>query len=117
MITQIKRSIPDLRSIKHQPLENKESPTVSPRHTQSHHHHFSRPLAAVDQLDTIQRSSFDKDNDAITLSAIQSTSCTCGAKAELGGATAAEKNAISEDSDVFLIPHSSSQLPRNTEIR
>lgn len=122
MITQIKRSIPDLRSIKHQPLENKESPTGSPKHAQNHHHqHFPRPagaaIAAPDQLDAIQRSSFEKDTDAITLSAIQSTSCTCGAKADLS--TAVDKNAISDDPDAFSIPipHSTSHLPHNTEVR
>lgn len=115
MITQIKRSIPDLRSIKHQPLENKESPTGSPKHPQSHRHHlYPRPPPPPDQLDAMQTSSFDKENDAVTLSAIQSTSCTCGTKGDSGdsGTVVAEKNAISDDPDAYPMPHSSGQLQR-----
>ncbi|XP_037044047.1 potassium voltage-gated channel subfamily H member 6 isoform X7 [Bradysia coprophila] len=66
VITQIKRSIPDLRSIKHQPLENSvyfrtaTSPCKSPGE--------DRPLLQ-NQLGT--------HADAVTLSAI-TTTCSCG---------------------------------------
>ncbi|XP_037044043.1 potassium voltage-gated channel subfamily H member 6 isoform X3 [Bradysia coprophila] len=61
VITQIKRSIPDLRSIKHQPLENSAtSPCKSPGE--------DRPLLQ-NQLGT--------HADAVTLSAI-TTTCSCG---------------------------------------
>lgn len=83
MITHIKRSIPDLRSIKHQPLENKESPCESPKHVgdnvagasgtnDKHLLHSRHPNAFTTECD------FDKETDAITLSAVQTTSCTCG---------------------------------------
>lgn len=105
MITQIKRSIPDLRSIKHQPLQNKESPLGSPRashcrldierNQHSSHHSHSREY----------RGHIDKDTDAITLSAVAVRTCTCGASKE----ATAEKNQNPDESDAFAMPHSSSQ--------
>lgn len=96
MITHIKRSIPDLRAIKHQPLENKESPCGSPKHT-SGGEGGGVGVASVDNCGagtsgiaksiTIRNQTVlgsgglgccDKDTDAVTLSAIQTTSCTCG---------------------------------------
>lgn len=87
MITHIKRSIPDLRSIKHQPLENKESPCGSPKHgggemgtgagtsgTNAKHQQQSRQQPNAFTTECI----FDKETDAVTLSAVQTTSCTCG---------------------------------------
>lgn len=82
MITHIKRSIPDLRSIKHQPLENKESPCDSPKHgggdigactsgtNNRHQHSRNQSLFLTECV-------FDKETDAVTLSAVQTTSCTC----------------------------------------
>lgn len=82
MLTHIKRSIPDLRNIKHQPLENKEeSPCGSPKHTGDNGAGTSSILCKF--TNTRQQNAFtsefgdggiDKDN-AITLSAIQTTSC------------------------------------------
>lgn len=83
MITHIKRSIPDLRSIKHQPLENKESPCGSPKRgggdngagtsgTTNRYQHSRNPSLFTTEC------VFDKETDAITLSAVQTTSCTCG---------------------------------------
>lgn len=101
MITHIKRSIPDLRSIKHHPLENKESPSDSPKHlphqrlssdkqtTSDHQHHYAQ--------DDLQRSSFEKDTEAVTLSAIQSTSCTCGAKSSTDPTMTVDKSAVAPD--------------------
>lgn len=84
MLTHIKRSIPDLRNIKHQPLENKEeSPCGSPKHAGDNGAGTSSILCKF--TNTRQQNAFtsefgdggggiDKDN-AITLSAIQTTSC------------------------------------------
>lgn len=119
MITQIKRSIPDLRSIKHQPLENRDSPPGSPVHHRyniepqlshssdhHHHHHHNKPNAAA-------RASFDKETDAITLSAIQTTSCTCGSKNATTDIPVivdkASASGTSEDLEGYTVPHSSSQ--------
>lgn len=61
MITHYKRSITDLRSIKHQPLENNVSPTDSPRMTHKHDSPTSNhPIP-----------------DAVTLSAVTNV-CGCG---------------------------------------
>lgn len=89
VITHIKRSIPDLRTIKHQPLENKESPCGSPKHhaengagtsvmagKSSSIRHQGAASAAAAGPDTM--TCCDKETDAVTLSAIQTTSCTCG---------------------------------------
>lgn len=118
MITQIKRSIPDLRSIKHQPLENRESPPSSPRqqryniepqqtHSSDHHHHHHHG-----KLETMGRTSFDKETDAITLSAIQTTSCTCGSKNTTTDIPVtvdkASVSGTSDDLEGFTVPHSSS---------
>lgn len=121
MITQIKRSIPDLRSIKHQPLENRESPPGSPRqqrysiepqqsHSSDHHHHHHHH----GKLDAVGRTSFDKETDAVTLSAIQTTSCTCGSKNAVTDIPViidkASASGTSEEMEGFTVPHSSSQL-------
>lgn len=83
MITHIKRSIPDLRAIKHQPLENKESPCGSPKH----HGDSGAGVSGIAKSITIRHQTAfesdgmgccEKDTDAVTLSAIQTTSCTCG---------------------------------------
>lgn len=94
MITHIKRSIPDLRAIKHQPLENKESPCGSPKHHSgggggggggdnggvAGTSGMGKSITIRNQmaygLDGLGCS--EKDADAVTLSAIQTTSCTCG---------------------------------------
>lgn len=124
MITHIKRSIPDLRSInnKHQLLENKESPSGSPKCSQNkacdaermHHqqsfggmtggacnmagHHKDMPRLPLP---------LDKDTDAVTLSAITETSCTCGGR-KGGMNIAIDKPIISDDLDALPIPHSTS---------
>lgn len=124
MLTQIKRSIPDLRSIKHQPLENKESPPVSPRHQR---HHTDKPQNhSNDHLhvnDGERRSSYEKETDAVTLSALQTTECTCGAKTTADASASIDKTPIiSDDVDPLNVPHSSGhhhqkgQQP-STEIR
>lgn len=123
MITQIKRSIPDLRSVKHQPLENKESPLGSPNHhrytiesqqshaSDHHHHHHHYPAG---NIEAAGRTSFEKETDAITLSAIQTTSCTCGSK---NAATdipvivdKASPSSTSDDLEGLTVPHSSIQM-------
>lgn len=92
MITHIKRSIPDLRAVKHQPLENKESPCGSPKHHScggggggdngvvAGTSGVGKSIAIRNQmafgLDGL--GCCEKDADAVTLSAIQTTSCTCG---------------------------------------
>lgn len=85
MITHIKRSIPDLRTIKHQPLENKESPCGSPKHHNGDNVAGTsvmagRPAAVRHQaaIGSDAMGCCDKETDAVTLSAIQTTSCTCG---------------------------------------
>lgn len=92
MITHIKRSIPDLRAIKHQPLENKESPCGSPKHHSggtgaageggglAGTSGVSKSIALRNQmaLGMDSMGCCEKDADAITLSAIQTTSCTYG---------------------------------------
>lgn len=71
MITHIKRSIPDLRTIKHQPLENKESPCGSPKHYGDN----GAGTSVMAGKSAAMRG--EKETDAITLSAIQTTNCTC----------------------------------------
>lgn len=88
MITHIKRSIPDLRSIKHQPLENKESPCGSPKHIIGDNGGAGTSSGGVGggvsgKYQNTRNafgaeSGFDKETDAVTLSAVQTTSCTCG---------------------------------------
>lgn len=93
MITHIKRSIPDLRAIKHQPLENKESPCGSPKHGGGGGGGENVGGGGVASTSGIGKSiairsqipygldglgCCEKDADAVTLSAIQTTSCTCG---------------------------------------
>lgn len=86
MITHIKRSIPDLRAIKHQPLENKESPCGSPKHLHPGDGNgagtsgIGKSLTVRNQmaLGSDGMGCCDKDTDAVTLSAIQTTSCICG---------------------------------------
>lgn len=79
MITHIKRSIPDLRNIKHQPLENKESPAGSPKHVAPGNTAGSstackltnaRPNAFVSEFGG--ENAFD---NSVTLSAVQTTNC------------------------------------------
>lgn len=114
MITHIKRSIPDLRSIKHQPLQNKESPLGSPRtshcrldvernQSSSHrsHSHSQEP-----------KYNYDKETNAITLSAATVRTCTCGTTKEATN----EKNQNPDESDAFAVPHSSNQHS-NVELR
>lgn len=84
MITHIKRSIPDLRAVKHQPLENKESPQQSPKH---HGDNGAGTSGIIGKCSTFRNQTnfgsdgigcYDKEPDAITLSAVQTTSCICG---------------------------------------
>ncbi|CRL03250.1 CLUMA_CG016560, isoform A [Clunio marinus] len=64
IVTQIKRSIPDLRAIKHQPLENCcVTPTASPKGSY-------RRSASEEQ----------QPRDTITLSAVSQHDCGCGVK-------------------------------------
>lgn len=91
MITHIKRSIPDLRAIKHQPLENKESP----KHQSGgggggggDENGCAAGTSGIGAKSIALRSQMsfgldglgcsEKDADAVTLSAVQTTSCTCG---------------------------------------
>ena len=113
VISQIKRSIPDLRSVKHQPLENKgkhkyilsnfhlshyliyfsyinpASPTDSPR---SSHMKDGRPLVQQKQ----QQYQQEKEVDAVTLSAITSV-CSCGG----GPKSMSNRKVISDGADMF----------------
>lgn len=83
MITHIKRSIPDLRAIKHQPLENKESPSDSPRH----HGENGAGTSAMPGRCSVGRNQAalgmdilvtdGRETEAITLSAVHSSGCTC----------------------------------------
>ncbi|XP_055319905.1 potassium voltage-gated channel subfamily H member 6 isoform X4 [Sitodiplosis mosellana] len=86
MITHIKRSIPDLRAaVKHQPLENKESPCGSP--TKHHGDNGAGTSGMIGKCSAFRNQMAfgsdgigccDKETDAVTLSAVQTTSCTCG---------------------------------------
>lgn len=86
MITHIKRSFPDLRAGKHQPLENKESPTGSPKHSNNNADNNGAGTSGVkcsafrNQTNLVSdgMGCCEKETDAVTLSAIQTTSCTCG---------------------------------------
>lgn len=81
MITHIKRSIPDLRNIKHQPLENKESPCSSPKHHVENGASTSGKGYTIRNQNTFGTNGIgchEKETDAVTLSAIQTTCCTCG---------------------------------------
>lgn len=85
VITHIKRSIPDLRNIKHQPLENKESPVASPRHGNADNRAGTSNSAC--KLSNIHPnafiSEFGDDNvidNTVTLSAVQTTSCQVGVR-------------------------------------
>lgn len=85
MLTHIKRSIPDLRNIKHQPLENKEeSPCGSPKHVCGNGAGTSSILCKLTntQNQNAFTSEFDDQNkgNVITLSAIQTTSCQVSGK-------------------------------------
>lgn len=81
VITHIKRSIPDLRNIKHQPLENKESPAGSPKHVTVAENAAAGSSAACPLPNTRPNafvSEFGGDNafdNTVTLSAVQTTSC------------------------------------------
>ncbi|XP_031622923.1 potassium voltage-gated channel subfamily H member 6 isoform X2 [Contarinia nasturtii] len=88
VITHIKRSIPDLRNIKHQPLENKESPCTSPKHHVENGASTSGKCYAFRNQNTFGTNGVgchEKERDAVTLSAIQTTSCTCGPAVTKGG--------------------------------
>lgn len=83
MITHIKRSFPDLRAVKHQPLENKESPCGSPKHGDN----GAGTSGMAGKCSAFRHQTMfssdgmgccEKETDAVTLSAIQTTSCTCG---------------------------------------
>lgn len=102
MITHIKRSIPDLRSIKHQPLQNKESPLGSPR--ASHYRLDAEQNQTAFEQSKDMKFSLDKETDAVTLSAVAVRTCTCGASKD----PSAEKNVVPDDLDAFPLPHSSS---------
>lgn len=110
MITHIKRSIPDLRSIKHQPLQNKESPLGSPR---ASHHRLD-----LEQNQTTSEQSKDvkyNETDAVTLSVIAEATCTCGTAKD----PSADKNAVADEMEGFHIPipHSSSrQFHANSDL-
>ncbi|XP_059615567.1 potassium voltage-gated channel subfamily H member 6 [Phlebotomus argentipes] len=72
MFTHIKRSFPDLRSIKHQPLENIESP----RHTNHKH------SPTVQSLKTAATAAAGVTADTVTLSAVTTKLCNCAASKE-----------------------------------
>lgn len=89
VITHIKRSFPDLRAVKHQPLENKESPCGSPKHgdngtgtgTGAGTSGTAGKCSAFRNQTMFNSDGMgccEKETDAVTLSAIQTTSCTCG---------------------------------------
>ncbi|XP_050073499.1 potassium voltage-gated channel subfamily H member 7 isoform X4 [Anopheles maculipalpis] len=78
IINQLKRSIPDLRSHKHQPLTNQcASPNESPKstHKQTIPHHQESIMATSAAL--------GRAPDTITLSAISNRACSCGAKPDM----------------------------------
>lgn len=97
MITQIKRSIPDLRSIKHQPLQNKESPSGSPRGS-----HLRLNTEQIQSSTTAT-----KETDAVTLSAVAVRTCSCGTSKD----SSADKNVISDELDALPLPHTSCHPP------
>lgn len=133
MITHLKRSIPDLRSIKHQPLQNKESPSGSPRASQyrldpernlqsasyshqppssSHYRRESTTATAAAASTTSHHchgvDDPEKETDAITLSAVAIRTCSCGASKETSG----DKNPVVDELDAFPTNHRS-----NAELR
>lgn len=112
VISHIKRSIPDLRNIKHHPLENKYSPPGSPRHQIGCDRH--QPQRSFDN-DNHMRVPHEKDSDALTLSAIQTINCTCGAKAtDADPMIASDNKSSAKSDDVNYVPsphaHSSADM-------
>ncbi|XP_049543350.1 potassium voltage-gated channel unc-103 isoform X3 [Anopheles darlingi] len=100
MLNQLKRSIPDLSSNKHQPLTNKcaspnESPKSTHKQTIPRQHSQEHPLGG-----------FGRAADTVTLSAVSQRACTCGSKSE-GSAlpgmmrTSDSTTKSSPDDDIF----------------
>ncbi|XP_070497645.1 voltage-gated inwardly rectifying potassium channel KCNH6 isoform X5 [Chironomus tepperi] len=82
-VSSIKRSIPDLRSIKHQPLENcNVTPTGSPKGS------YKRSISEDQQ-----------PRETVTLSAVSNQICNCGAKGKLKEGSI--KSTSSPEEDVF----------------
>lgn len=117
MISHIKRSIPDLRSIKHQPLENKESPCGSPKHIVEDSVAVNLAAASTSggtKLSNIRMPSiypveggFEKDTDIVTLQ----TTCTCAPKMGANDNLVAmqhDKNIVVTDDLDETVAHSSS---------
>lgn len=107
MITHLKRSIPDLRSIKHQPLQNKDSPSGSPR---ASHYRFDpeRNQQGAPNHDPPYQCSTGLEKETITLSAVAIRTCSCGASKESTG----DKSVPIDEMDQFPPNHRS-----NTELR
>uniref|UniRef100_A0A4Y0BPL9 Cyclic nucleotide-binding domain-containing protein n=1 Tax=Anopheles funestus TaxID=62324 RepID=A0A4Y0BPL9_ANOFN len=102
IINQLKRSIPDLRSHKHQPLTNQcASPNESPKstHKQTIPHHQEHQTAAMVASSVLGRAA-----DTVTLSAVSNRACTCGSKPDIpGGPIRAADCSLksSPDDDIF----------------
>ncbi|XP_050098115.1 potassium voltage-gated channel subfamily H member 6 isoform X5 [Anopheles aquasalis] len=100
MLNQLKRSIPDLSSNKHQPLTNKcaspnESPKSTHKQTIPRQHSQEHPMGG-----------FGRAADTVTLSAVSNRACTCGSKTEgtaLPGMMRTSDNTSksSPDDDIF----------------
>lgn len=117
MISHIKRSIPDLRSIKHQPLENKESPCGSPKHIVDDNvgvnivasgvastSGIKAPSTRMASLIPLEGSVYERDTDTVTLQ----TTCTCAPKTCVSDVQQNEKNIIVTDDLEEQMAHSSS---------
>ncbi|XP_058124287.1 potassium voltage-gated channel subfamily H member 6 [Anopheles coustani] len=106
IINQLKRSIPDLRSHKHQPLTNNcASPNESPKstHKPTISHHYENPAAAG----TVVSSGgvgLGRAPDTVTLSAVSNRACSCSSKPDGPGGAMRVADCTpksSPDDDIF----------------
>ncbi|XP_055686281.1 potassium voltage-gated channel subfamily H member 6 isoform X3 [Lutzomyia longipalpis] len=110
MFTHIKRSIPDLRSIKHQPLENIESP----KHTASHKH--SPTVQSLKGATTLSAVTGSAAADTVTLSAVASKLCTCGVtKEEDKGETTVSQETVKPQTSTTDVSSLANQLNEITQ--
>ncbi|CAO1308266.1 unnamed protein product [Diamesa hyperborea] len=88
LVTQIKRSIPDLRSIKHHPLENMPvTPTGSPKGS------YKRSASEEQHNHKIV--------DTLTLSAVGHNACSCGTKDKLKDGSGSVKSSSPDADEIF----------------
>lgn len=136
VISQIKRSIPDLRSIRHQPLENRglcpnirKNTTPRRRNTVKenpnkvdYHIIAASPTDSPKSIHIVEETpstvqcmhQADREMDAVTLSAV-TTACSCGAAPKtIGGG----RKLISDDVDGSGCQHMPNQChPQRTDNR